>query len=199
MKMNPFPGRLFKGLCLVTFLYLLTACSEGQSPEQGTAAPEEELIEFMGVTKARSELSEDTLKWLDWYDSLPEKEQMAINFVPSEFILPGSAHTAETRSAEVPAYAGSLTEEELAETEELAYYYFTEASSGYGGVEEIQLADDALPLYQNTGIEAEYDPGNIIIYLVLTGKDAQEGNPMRTVSIARRSKGDEWKVINSGF
>ena len=54
MKMNPFPGRLFKGLCLVTFLYLLTACSEGQSPEQGTAAPEEELIEFMGVTSSTS-------------------------------------------------------------------------------------------------------------------------------------------------
>ena len=85
------------------------------------------------------------------------------------------------------------------ETEELARYYFTEGSSGFEGVEEIQLAEDTFPLYQNTGIEAEYDPGNIIIYMVLTGKDKAAGSPMRSVSIARRSKSDNWKIINSGF
>ena len=85
------------------------------------------------------------------------------------------------------------------ETEELARYYFTEGSPGFDGVEEIQLADDGYSLYQNTGIEAEYDPGNIIIYMVLTGKDKAAGNPMRSISIARRSKSDSWKVINTGF
>ena len=95
-----------------------------------------------------------------------------------------------------PAYADSLTEQELAATEELARYYFT---NGFGGVEEIQLASDSFPLYQNLGIEAEYAPGNIIIYMVLTGKDKTEGSPMRSISIARKSKSDSWKVINSGY
>ena len=94
---------------------------------------------------------------------------------------------------------GALTEAELLETQELAYYYFSEASTGFEGVEEIYPAKDDNPLYQNTGIEAEYDPGNIIIYMVLTGKDKAAGNPMRSISIARRSKSDSWKVINTGF
>ena len=69
---------------------------------------------------------------------------------------------------------------------------------GFDGVEDIYPADDSYFLYQNTGIEAEYDPGNIIIFMVLTGKDQAEGNPARSISIARYSKSDNWKVINSG-
>lgn len=190
------------GLILLTAAgsTLLTGCAGPMAGHtETTASAQEEMVEFHGVSKAKSELSEDTLKWLQWYDTLSEKEQMAVNFVPTEFITPGSYAIETDEAAEVPAYAGSLTEEELADTEALAYYYFTEGSTGYDGVEEIQLAPDDFSLYQNTGIEAEYDPGNIIIYRVLTGKDKAEGNPMRSISIARRSKADQWKVINSGF
>lgn len=159
----------------------------------------DELIEFNGITKMKSELSEDTIKWLEWYNTLSEDNQNALSFVPSEFIRPGTVYTLETENETTPAYTAALTEAELLETQELAHYYFTEASTGFEGVEEIYLAKDSDPLYQNIGIEAEYDPGNIIIYMVLTGKDKAAGNPIRSISIARRSKSDSWKVINTGF
>ncbi|MCI9183398.1 MAG: hypothetical protein HFG61_00750 [Lachnospiraceae bacterium] len=158
---------------------------------------EEETIEFYGVSKKKSQLSEETLKWLDWYYTLAEDEREALSFIPSEFFAYGSGYTMETGPhGDSPAYADSLTEQELAATEELARYYFT---NGFGGVEEIQLASDSFSLYQNLGIEAEYAPGNIIIYMVLTKKDKDAGNPMRSISIARKSKSDSWKVINSGY
>ncbi|MCI8660303.1 MAG: hypothetical protein HFG54_08685 [Lachnospiraceae bacterium] len=156
-------------------------------------------ITFNGITRQKTELSDDTLQWLEWYQTLPEKERNALSFIPNEFVGSGIVHTAETSTAASPSYIDALTEKELMETEELARYYFTEGSPGFDGVEEIQLADDGYSLYQNTGIEAEYDPGNIIIYMVLTGKDKAAGNPMRSISIARRSKSDNWKIINSGF
>lgn len=127
---------------------------------------------------------------------MTEEEREALSFIPSEFIDYGANITTLETNSDSPAYTASLSEKELAETEELARYYFSE---GFGGVEEILPAKDSFFLYQNTGIEAEYDPGNIIIYMVLTQKDKEAGNPMRSVSIARKSKSDSWKVINSGY
>lgn len=157
---------------------------------------QDEPIEFNGITKMKSELSQDTLKWLDWYYTLSEENRNALSFIPSEFVGSKNVYALESEAASTPSYTQALTEEELKETEELARSYFSE---GFDGIEELLLAQDDFPLYQNTGIEAEYDPGNIIIYMVLTGKDKAAGNPMRSVSIARRSKSDSWKVINSGF
>lgn len=169
------------------------------STASASVLPDEDSVTFNGITRRKSELSEDTVKWLEWYQSLPEKEQNALSFIPSEFVGSGVVHTLETSTAGSPSYIDALTDEELMATEELARYYFTEGSPGFDGVEDIYPAEDTYPLYQNTGIEAEYDPGNIIIYMVLTGKDKTAGNPMRSISIARRSKSDNWKVINSGY
>lgn len=170
------------------------------SQSEESASAEDEIIKFNGISKKKSELSEDTQKWLNWYYTLADEERDSLSFIPSEFIVYGSNYTVETdQSQDAPAYAASLTDEELAATEELARYYFTEKSPGFGGVEEILPAEDDFPMYKNTGIESEYPPGNIIIYLVLTGKDKSAGNPMRSISIARKSKSDNWKVINSGY
>lgn len=201
-------------LMVITAAVLVTGCA--YIPTEATAASRsdaltsaaddipEETIEFNGITKKRSELSEDTLKWLEWYQKLPQEQQAALNFVPSEFyddMFPASGKYAAAleTNQEAPPYAGSLTEEELQDTAELARYYFTELSPEFEGVEQLMPAEDTYPLYQNAGIEKEYAPGNIIIYLVETVKDKEEGNPMRSISIARKSKSDEWKVINCGY
>jgi len=181
---------------LITAALLLGGCSASPNETETSDVPEETL-EYNGITKKVSELSEDTREWLEWYHTLPEDVQNALSFVPSEFTSGSSAVTMETDSS-APGYLEALSEDELAQTAELARYYFTELAPAYGGVEQIQPADDSSPLYQNAGIEAEYTPGNIIIYLVETVKDKNEGSPMRTVSIARKSKSDDWKVINSG-
>lgn len=201
---------MFRKLLLMIFTaaFLMTGCNyfpaettaTSRSDASASAADNipEETVEFNGITKKRSELSEDTLKWLDWYQKLPQEQQAALNFIPSELIGERAVTALET-DQEAPAYTASLTAEELQDTAELARYYFTELSPEFEGVEQLMPAEDTYPLYQNAGIEKEYAPGNIIIYLVETVKDKEEGNPMRSISIARRSKSDEWKVINSGY
>lgn len=197
-------------LMIFAAAFLLSGCSHmlsesndssrsaGVSDTASDAA--EETVEFNGIVKKRSELTDDTLKWLDWYHSLPEEQRLATNFIPSEFAseLSKERYAMET-SQDTPAYTASLTEEELQDTAELARHYFTELSPELDGVEQLIPAEDSDPQYQNAGIEREYAPGNIIIYHVETTKDKEEGNPMRSISIARRSKSDEWKVINSSY
>lgn len=98
-----------------------------------------------------------------------------------------------------PSYRGSLTEDELKETEELARYYFTEEAPYYEGVVFIYPAADDDPLYRNRGIEGEYPAGDIIIYKVLTVKDQKDGNPERSISIARKGQDGAWEIVNQGY
>ena len=41
-------------------------------------------VEFHGQTFKRSELSSDTVGWIEWYNRLPEEEQLAIDYMPSD-------------------------------------------------------------------------------------------------------------------
>ncbi len=164
----------------------------------------EDTVEYAGIYKDKKEVSEDTLQWLNFYYSLSEAERLAISMVPAEFYDDrfGTAAARETSSTEIVAaasYLEALTEEELSETEALAMHYFTEVDSSFEGVDQIYPVDTGEGNYTNHGIENEYSPGNIIIYKVLTTKDRRDGNPFRFISIARSTKSDEWKVINSGY
>lgn len=47
--------------------------------------PAGETVTINGVTRLRSELSEETLRWADMYLSLPEESQLALNYIPIEF------------------------------------------------------------------------------------------------------------------
>lgn len=44
------------------------------------------VIEFHGQLINKSDLSEETLKWLEQYNSLPAEEQLAISFIPSDLL-----------------------------------------------------------------------------------------------------------------
>ncbi len=190
--------RHFLKYFLLLAILLLSSCS----PSPASDAPSQDAsdtIEYNGITRPRSQVSQETLKWLEWYQSLPQEQQDALSFVPREFANPSAAVAAEETNDDAPPYLSSLTEEDLFTTKELAIYYFTELNPEFEGVDQIIPANDSLALYQNAGIEGEYLPGNIIIYHVQTGKDKKEDNPMRSISIARKSKSDDWKVINSGY
>ena len=41
-------------------------------------------VEFHGKTFKRSELSSETVGWIEWYNRLPEEEQLAIDYMPSD-------------------------------------------------------------------------------------------------------------------
>ena len=45
-----------------------------------------EMVNFMNCAVNKESLSNDTLGWLEWYNNLPEEEQMAIDYVPSDLL-----------------------------------------------------------------------------------------------------------------
>lgn len=96
-------------------------------------------------------------------------------------------------------YSELLNEDELDETKKLVNTYFTDFYPNYGEVVALNIAADTDAQYKNDGIESEYEPGNIIIYYVVTSTDREEGNPSRKISIARDNKDKGWKVINQGY
>jgi len=105
----------------------------------------------------------------------------------------------DAKTHQIVNYSQSLTAEELKQTEALARTYFTTEAPYYEGVVFIGLMPNDYDLYNNTGIEGEYEAGNIIIYKVLTGRDKRDHKPERSISIARSSKNAAWKVINQGY
>lgn len=160
----------------------------------------DDMVEYNGIYKKKSEVSDDTLRWLDFYYSLPETDRNALSMVPTEFIgemFPFPA-ISDSEAGEI-SYLNALTDEEILQTELLAQQYFSDEALGYEGVDQIYPVDSDTSLYNNIGLEGEYALGNIIIYKVLTVKDRRDGSPFRFISIARNSKSDDWKVINSGY
>lgn len=113
------------------------------------------------------------------------------------FIDPFAEPGVSVEEEEPAAYRESLTEAELAETEKIALDYCNQMN--WGSVLSIEAVADDCELYDNEGVEAEYEPGNIIIYAVATKEDEAAGNPKRTVSVAREHVKLSWKVINGGF
>lgn len=47
---------------------------------------ENEFVEFHGQLFDKSDLTEETLEWLDWYNSLPEDEQLSVSAIPSDLL-----------------------------------------------------------------------------------------------------------------
>lgn len=55
-------------------------------PEDTKVPDTEEMVEFEGNFYPRSELSEDTVKWLEQYHKLPEEARLMMNYIPHELI-----------------------------------------------------------------------------------------------------------------
>lgn len=65
---------------------------------------ETETISFHDKTFNKSDLSEETVEWLEWYNGLSEKEQLAINYIPADLYELCEYPTAEDiEVTEVPA------------------------------------------------------------------------------------------------
>jgi len=129
-----------------------------------------------------------------WYSTLSDDLYEAL----AKYVIYSDTdnNTQEVKNAN---YSQSLTAEELKQTEEVVRNHFTIEAPYYEGIVSIELMPDDYYLYKNTGIEGEYEAGNIIIYKVLTGRDKKDHNPERSVSVARASKNSAWKVINHGY
>lgn len=45
-------------------------------------------VTYRGQVYDADALSAETLEWLEWFNSLSEEEQLAISYVPNEFLEP---------------------------------------------------------------------------------------------------------------
>ena len=56
---------------------------------------ENETVEFEGQLFNKSDLSEETLKWLEWYNSLPPEKQLTVSSIPAELYIDDGAGTVD--------------------------------------------------------------------------------------------------------
>lgn len=67
----------------------------------------ENTVQFQGEEFDRSELSQETLEWLDWYNGLSEEEQLSVSSVPAE-LWDGTTPTVTDAAAEQDATRGEV-------------------------------------------------------------------------------------------
>lgn len=67
--------KLTASLLLLVCLLSLAGCAAGSTAET---------VVFHDRTFQKSDLSEETLQWLDWYNELTETEQLAISYIPAD-------------------------------------------------------------------------------------------------------------------
>lgn len=56
-----------------------------------------DLVAFDGELFYKADLSEDTLKWLEWYNSLPKEEQLAVSYIPADLYTYDGAGTEDAK------------------------------------------------------------------------------------------------------
>nr|WP_243164646.1 hypothetical protein [Catenibacillus scindens] len=61
---------------------------------------EDEVVEFHGQLFHKSDLTEKTLKWLEWYNSLSQEEQLAVNSIPADLYTSDDAGTSDSDAEE---------------------------------------------------------------------------------------------------
>lgn len=57
---------------------------------------ENEVVEFHGQSFNKSDLTEETLEWLEWYNSLSPEEQLAVSSIPADLYTDDGAGTLDS-------------------------------------------------------------------------------------------------------
>ena len=56
----------------------------------------DETVEFDGQLFNKADLSKETLEWLEWYNSLPSEEQLAVNSIPADLYTNDGVETIDS-------------------------------------------------------------------------------------------------------
>ena len=97
----------------LTLVLAVTAAFASEPKEPDTT------VQFHGQTFSRSELSQGTLDWLDWYLALTEEEQLAISYVPAELYKDRDTSTQDAYSSEKTASEQTVFVPDLEATKEI--------------------------------------------------------------------------------
>ena len=66
----------------------------------GEVSTENEVIEFHGQSFNKSDLTEETLEWLEWYNSLSQEEQLAVSSIPADLYTRDDVGTSDSDAEE---------------------------------------------------------------------------------------------------
>ena len=90
------------------FIIWITVAAGGNQPETSPTPvnpsieeiTENEVVEFHGQLFNKSDLSEETLEWLEWYNSLSPEEQLAVSSIPADLYTNDGAGTLNSDAEE---------------------------------------------------------------------------------------------------
>ena len=68
--------KLFLGVLALALLLSFAGCTN----------PKKETVKFHEKTFDKTDLSQETLEWLEWYNGLTEAEQLTVDYTPAELI-----------------------------------------------------------------------------------------------------------------
>lgn len=57
-------------------------------------------VEFNGQLFSKSDLTEETLEWLEWYNSLSPEEQLSVSSIPADLYTNDDARTVDSNAEE---------------------------------------------------------------------------------------------------
>ena len=126
----------------------------------------------------------DQDKFIEQPDSKP---------ISRDILYDQGSDAASQNSKGETSYQSALSEKEIEAAKAVAMDYYKNTA---WQIEKISVTADSNSRYKNTGIEAEYSVGNIIIFDVTAIHDGETES--RTISVARADNG-KWSVINEGF
>ena len=61
---------------------------------------EVETVKYLDKTLNKSDLSAETLEWLEWYNSLSPEEQLAVSSIPADLYTDDGAGTLDSNAEE---------------------------------------------------------------------------------------------------
>lgn len=150
---------------------------------------DKETVSFHDMTFNKSDLSEETLKWLEWYNGLTETEQLSISYIPSDLYELCGYSTAEDAIADETVETVPSVSEEVVVGGDLApmvmidgFVYIdigeesarTERVDNFDGEITSTVAQNKKPTENNqsnfgTGYGYQYGP-NGTIEILINGK-----------------------------
>lgn len=147
---------------------LLSSCgsTDGTSAGEVQTAASENVIYYEGTAYSRDELSSDTIKWLEVYNSLSEESKLTINYIPYE-LLPKETFTVIDALDDMETF----TEPTAEETESTEFETETEAETAAGKTVNTYYAEN---VFEAAGTTADE----------LTGFSVWKGSPHRDGSVA---------------
>lgn len=113
-------------------------------PRPGNDVEDGSQIRYLDQWYSKGDLSDETIEWLEWYNSLPEEEQLAVNYVPHDIYELAGYGT----GSDVPVM-----------TEDAPYEEEQEGTVTFTGIIVGNTMDSLAPLIlvQPTGDEIPYD------------------------------------------